>query len=406
VEVKSKVFKRNSGKSFGKWVVRIEYFDHLKGKRRFMERELVRRTDAVDVRNRLINEVKVSHGQIQTGERMTFRQLAQICKETIYRPAVIVEGHKIEGVRAHNTAMNHLAVLNDFFADSLVGQLTVESLFEYRRWRLSRGSRHPSAKKHGSKVPIKLATVNRELSAMRRIMRFAYAKGWVTKDIFFKAGVIEEAAEVERSRLLTNLEEVRLLAACQGSRTVVYNRIRRGKKETIKAVHSIDNPHLKAMILLAIDAGLRRGEILKLKWVDIDLGSSIINVVGTNTKTQRERLVPLTDRIRDELLSIRATAEGDWIFPFADFKRSWATAKRMAGLDDLHFHDLRRTAITRWIQQGHPIAIAGKVAGHSRLETTMKHYTSVDADIVRTFAEKMNAVQYEDLNLSTGEMVN
>lgn len=99
MQVKSKVFKRNSGKSVGKWVVRLEYFDHLKGKKRFMECELLRRTDAVDVRNRLENDIKRSHGQIQTGERLTFRQLTRICKETIYRHAVIVEGHKIEIVK-------------------------------------------------------------------------------------------------------------------------------------------------------------------------------------------------------------------------------------------------------------------------------------------------------------------
>lgn len=393
MQVKSKIFKRGSGKSLGKWVVRVEYFDHLHGKTRFMERELLRRSDAVDVRNRLENDIKKSYGQIQTGERMTFRQLAATCEKTIYRPAVIVEGRKIEGVRAHNTAMNHLTVLNEFFGKWLIGQITVESLLEYRRWRLHRGSRHPSAKNSATRVPVKLATVNRELSAMRRIMRLAHAKGWVTKDIFFKTGVIEEAAELERTRLLSDSEEFLLLAACQGTRSVVYERTRHGRKEKITATHSVDNPHLKAMILLALDAGLRRGEILKLKWEDMDFDGGIISILGTNTKTERQRLAPLTQRAKSELLSIRFLGKGQQVFPFKEFKRSWATAKRIAGIDDLHFHDLRRTAITKWLQHGHPIALAGKIAGHSRLETTMKHYTAADEDIVRDFADQMNVFQ-------------
>ena len=72
-------------------------------------------------------------------------------------------------------------------------------------------------------------------------------------------------------------------------------------------------------------------------------------------------------------------------------QRSFSTAKRLAEIDDLHFHDLRRSAITRWIQQGNPIALAGKLAGHTQLQTTMKHYTSTDVEMVRVIAEKMNA---------------
>lgn len=406
MQVKSKVFRRRAGKSDGKWVVRIEYFDHLRGAHRFMERQFDLRSEAIDERDRLIDDVKKTCGQIQTGERMTFKQLADRCAETIYQPAVIVEGHKIEGVRAHNTAKNHMTVLTEFFGERLIGEITTESLFEYRRWRLKRGSRHPSTADKETKVPIKLATVNRELSAMRRIMRLAYAKGWVARDIFFKAEVIEEAAELERTRLLSQVEESRLLEACQGTRIVNYERTRRGRKETIAAAHSVDNPQLKAMILLALDAGMRRGEILKLRWQDIDFNAGLIRILGTNTKTERERLAPLTDRAASELLSIKELTESERPFPFADFKRSWATAKRIAGLEDLHFHDLRRTAITHWIQQGHPIALAGKVAGHSRIETTMKHYTGVDIDTIRRLVDSMNTANTKSQLLLASDSVN
>lgn len=405
MEVKSKVFKRKSGKSNGKWIVRIEYFNQLAGKTQFMERHASKRGDAIDERNRLVTDLKQSHGQIQSGERMTFTELSNICGETFYRPAVLVEGRKIEGVRAHNTARNHLNILTQFFGSRLIGQITTESLRDYRLWRLKNGSRHPSVKE-GTKVPVKLATINRELSAMRRIMRFAYAQGWITKDIFFKAEVIDMSAEIERTRLLTEVEERRLFEACQGTREVIYERKRNGKNERVTASHDIDNPHLKAIILLALDAALRRGEILKLEWKDIDFQEGFIRILGTHTKTERERLVPLTDRARVELDRIKEYATGEKLFPFSDFKRSWATAKRLAGIEDLHFHDLRRTAITRWIQQGNPIALAGKIAGHTRLETTMKHYTAADANIVREFTQRMNVLHTQNTEPLTTEMVN
>jgi len=408
MEIKSKVFKRKSGKSVGKWIVRIEYFDDLAGRTRYMNRHADRRSDAIDEKDRLVAEVSKSHGQIQTGHRMTFADLTEICAANFYQPAVIVEGRKVTGVRSHKTVELQLKVLNQFFGKRLIRQLTTESLTDYKMWRLKNGSlSKPGTKSDRSKKPasIKLATVNRELSAMRRMMRFAYGKGWVTKDIFFNAKVIDTSSEMERTRLLTADEELRLLEACEGIRDVAYTRQRHGKMETIVAKHDVTNPHLKSIILIAIDSGLRKGEILQLRWSDLDLENSLIRVLGTHTKTQRERLAPLSDRTKQELSKLRDISVDDRLFCFADFKRSFATAKRLAGIDDLHFHDLRRTAITRWIQQGNPIALAGKLAGHSQLQTTMKYYTSTDVQMVKQIAENMNKL-HEPIQVFDTQVVN
>ncbi len=390
MDIKSKILKRKTGKSKGKWIVRIEYFDEILGKKRYIERHADKKSDAIDERDRLTNDLEKTHGQMQTGERMTFDDLADGCLKNFYKPAVIVEGRKIAGVRSHKTAEGQINMLKRFFSKRLIRQITTESLTDYKLWRIEKGSQHPTAKESDTKIPVKLATVNRELSTMRRMMRFAYGKGWILKDIFFNAKVIEMSAEVERKRLLTPSEEIRLLDACQGEREIEYTRVRHGKEEKIKAVHDVDNPHLKAIILLAIDSGMRKGEILKLRWQDFDFENNLIQILGTHTKTERERIAPLSERAKAELEQIKEISDGEKPFPFADFKRSFATAKRIAKIDDLHFHDLRRTAITRWIQQGSPIAFAGKLAGHSQLQTTMKHYTSTDAEIVQEITERMN----------------
>jgi hypothetical protein len=100
MNTKSKVFKRKTGKSKGKWAVRIEYFNDVKGKKCFMERNAEKKVDATDLRNKLVAEIKQSHGQSQTGERMTFNDLASLCEKRFYQPAQIVEGRKIAGVRS------------------------------------------------------------------------------------------------------------------------------------------------------------------------------------------------------------------------------------------------------------------------------------------------------------------
>lgn len=128
--------------------------------------------------------------------------------------------------------------------------------------------------------------------------------------------------------------------------------------------------------------------------------------MGTHTKTERERIAPLSARAKDELERIEKFTSGEKPFNFDSFKRSFATAKRLAGIEDLHFHDLRRTAITRWIQQGTSLAFAGKFAGHSQLQTTMKHYTATDANMIQEINERMNAFNSQTEKPLTSEMVN
>lgn len=383
MNTKGKVFKRKSGKSKDKWIIRIEYFDETLGKKRFMERHADKRADALDERDRLINGIKKTFGQIQTGERMTFNDLVAIAEKHFYKEAVIIEGRKVSGIRSYEKTKPHLQPLKAFFNNRLIRQITTEALTDYKLWRLKTISERTGK-------PVKHSTVNRELSIMRKMMRFAYGKGWILKDIFFNAKVIESASEVERTRLLTKDEEIRLLDSCQGERQVTYTRNWKGKKQKIAATISIDNPQLKAMIILALDSGMRRGEIFKLRWQDIDFENNLIRIVGTHTKTERERIAPLSQRSKDELNRISELTTGENPFPFIDIKRSFATAKSLAGIDDLHFHDLRRTAITRWIQQGTSLAFAGKFAGHSQLQTTMKHYTATDADMIKEVNERMN----------------
>jgi integrase len=401
MQVKSKVFKRKTGKSKNKWIVRLEFFDEIKGKKSYMERHADRKGDATDLRNKLVDEVKKSHGQIQTGERMTFNDLAAICEKNFYQPAEFAEGRKISGVRSFVTAKAFLNVLRQFFGKRLLREIMTESLFDYKRWRLKTDSERTGE-------PVKISTVNRELSVMRKMMRFAFGKGWILKDVFFNAKVIDASAEMERTRLLTFDEEKRLLEACEGERQVGYKRTRNGKEETVTATISVNNPHLKAMIVLAIDSGLRRGEIFKISWNDIDFDNGIIRVLGTHTKTERERLAPLSQRAKDELEKLKEISTGANPFPLKDIKRSFATAKKLAKIDDLHFHDLRRTAITRWIQQGTPLALAGKLGGHTQLQTTMKHYTANDAESVKEITERMNNfyAQLNDQVKGENELVN
>lgn len=389
MEVKAKVFKRKTGKSKGTWIIRLQYFDEIKGRTCYVERHAAKRTDAVDERDRLVDEIKRTHGQIQTGDKLTFQGLVDIYKQHYYKPAEIVGGRKVAGVRSYRTVQGHLAMLTKFFGNRMLRHITYEGLIEYRVWRLKQGSQRGSAETKGTN-PVSIATVNRELSSLRAMMSFAFEKGWILKELSFKK-IIDADAEQARDRILTPEEEIRLLDKCQGTREIEYTRTRRGKEETIKAKHDMDNPRLKAAILLAVDSGMRKGEILKSEWSDYDFVNSVIVIRGTTTKTGKARKAPLSERAAFELQRIRSLAPNEPPFPFNNFAGSFETACRLAKIEGLQFRDLRTTAITRWQEMGIPMAFAGKMAGHTQIQTTMKHYTAPEERMVAEAAKKMSS---------------
>lgn len=392
MKIRSKLYKSKQESRKGKWIVRIIYADAASGREKEKQITRDRRSDAVDARDAFIEQLKKSHGGITKGKQMTFNDLATVLEQAHYKKAKIVEGIKTEGVRSLAPVKSYLSVLRQYFGKQKIGEITTGNLKAYQQWRLKIGSRRREVIASGEHKPVKLTTINRELQTMRMMMNYALAQGWITRDIFHGSKVIVAAAEKERTRVMSEEEEQRLLAACElGDRMHTYTRRHYGKDSEVTQTVNSDNPHLKAIILLAVDSGMRRGEILKLRWSDIDFEKDKINIIGSHTKTERERDAPLSFRSKLALMKVRDLyPTDDRPFPLTDIKTGWRTALRHAGIADLHFHDLRRTAITRWQKMGLPLAFAGKLAGHANPKTTQKHYTAADAETTASFTETMN----------------
>jgi len=392
MNIRTKLYKSKQESRAGKWIVRIIYTDAATEREKEKQITRDRRTDAVDARDAFIEQLKKSHGGITSGSRMTFDDLATVLEKTHYKQAKIVEGLKTEGVRSLAPVKSYLKVLREYFGKQKIGEITTTNLKAYQQWRLKIGSRRAEVIASGDFKAVKLTTINRELQTMRMMMNHALAQGWITRDIFHGSKVIVAAAEKERTRVMSEEEEQRLLAACElGDRKLTYTRTHYGKDREVTQTVNSDNPHLKAIILMAVDSGMRRGEILKLRWSDIDFEQDKINIIGSHTKTERERDAPLSFRAKLALINVRELYPTDERpFPLTDIKTGWQTALELAGITDLHFHDLRRTAITRWQKMGLPLAFAGKLAGHANPKTTQKHYTAADEATTAAFTETMN----------------
>lgn len=143
-------------------------------------------------------------------------------------------------------------------------------------------------------------------------------------------------------------------------------------------------PHLAPLITLALHTGMRRGEMLGLEWNRVDLQAGLIYLESHHTKAKKRRSVALNRTAREAILTqarFRAThcPAAPWVFctkegaRIASVKRSFATACRVAGIDDFRFHDLRHTCAAWLVQAGVPMAEVRDVLGHCTLAMTERY---------------------------------
>jgi integrase len=397
MEIKTSVFKRSgrvkiiklkdgSTKEYkikGGWVYRLRYIDS-DGRPCVEERgPFERKNDARDALNAAKASADKTGGRSRQSKGMMFADLCDICEKDIFHEARYITNNdgnleRVSGIKSWISVRSHIKQLKAFFGNRLITAITTKSLGDYKEFRRNqfRPTKEGEKKRHISQT-----TVNREFATMRRMWNYALNRGWITHNVFAGARVIEISKEIARQRVLSKIEEIALLAACEGEWEKEYKRKIRGKEQTVKAKFTIDNKHLRAMIIIAVDSGLRRNEILRMKWQDIDFEGGYIRIIGTNTKTERQRIAPLSDRAIAELEALRPLSGGERPFPYTDIKRSFATVKARAGIQDLHFHDLRATAGDR-ISKHVQLPVLAKILGHVEPKTTMKHYVGNEVETV------------------------
>lgn len=141
---------------------------------------------------------------------------------------------------------------------------------------------------------------------------------------------------------------------------------------------------LRVVIEFAVETALRRGELVSVRWQDVDLNRRTLHVPVT--KNGHARTIPLTRRAV-ELLRGRSR-EGELVFPTSGnaVRLSWERLVRRLGLPDLHFHDLRHEGISRFFERGLSVPEVALISGH-RDYRQLARYTHLRAEDV---AMKLN----------------
>ena len=142
-------------------------------------------------------------------------------------------------------------------------------------------------------------------------------------------------------------------------------RLESGEFERLEeASKQIKNPHIWPVIVFAIETGMRRGEILGLRWEHVDLDRRIAYLPLTKNGSSRE--VPLSTKAAQVLAAQRQRNDTPSPFPVTPngFRLAWDRLRSRVGLFDLRFHDLRHEAISRFFELGLNIPEVAVISGH------------------------------------------
>ncbi len=167
--------------------------------------------------------------------------------------------------------------------------------------------------------------------------------------------------------------------------------------------------YLKPVLAFAYHTGCRKGEILRLQWSQVDLASGTVRLNPGETKNKQGRIIPLALELLDMLKLHWARHQADfpaspWVFtyerglPFQDFRDSWATACKAAGLwtgdgktgrPSRLFHDLRRSGVRNLVRSGAPEKVAQTISGH-KTRAVFDRYNIVSEDDLKDAARKLD----------------
>jgi integrase len=383
------------------FVSRLFFIDET-GAKKEVTKEFARRKDASDhIRTETLKFERSGGREVQAA-KMTFNNLASHYVDKYATEPRYVDGRKISGLRSVAPVRGYIETLCKRFGNRTLQSLRYSDIRDFKierlnapvirqikvKIRLSEKEKKASSTRKRFRIEYQetssqrqIASVNRELMTLRRMLNIAVIEGWILKNpINTGQPLINLADEKMRTRILTRDEEEKLLSVCECD----------------------ERRHLRSLIICLLDTGLRLNEALTLTWQNVDIEQGIINILAFNSKTASPRAVPISARFETELERLRTEGlflkaktedlENTRVFRIANnVKRSWQTARRLAGLEDIRIHDLRHTFGTRLDRTGFTQAQIARSLGHKQVHTTFR-YTNPDQDLLHDIRSALNSI--------------
>ena len=202
-------------------------------------------------------------------------------------------------------------------------------------------------------------SVNRKIELLSRILSMAVDYGMIQSNPCQRVRKFQ--LDNRRERYLSVEEESRLMSMLFGKRA-----------------------YLRPIVILALNTGMRRGEILNLEWWQVNFSSN--RIIVTKTKSGKPRHIPMNQIVRETLLESKESSKGKYVFeskknpghPILDPKKAFKLALKDAGIENFRFHDLHHTAGTRLAEAGADAFTIKDILGHASIQTSAIYVHATD----------------------------
>jgi len=222
----------------------------------------------------------------------------------------------------------------------------------------------------------------------------------VLRDVMTLSGVLTRAAKLDKlsanpirrierpkidrtpkARYLDPGEEKRLREALSARDAEMRearenaNRWRKARKEQPLPPLPHYGDHLTPAVLLSMNTGMRRGELLALRWANVDMKGKQITIEGSTAKSQQTRHIPLNTEALDVLKKWQEQASDDpRVIPInTGFKTAWGALLERARITKFRWHDLRHHFASRLVQAGVPLNTVRELLGHGSMAMTLRY---------------------------------
>jgi integrase/predicted DNA-binding transcriptional regulator AlpA len=285
--------------------------------------------DAVAALMKELEGIEAQRNGFKKPERIKFRDFADR----------YLEKYAQTNKRSWKTDRSYLKSMSQVLGERFLDEITAEDVEEFKTHRLEEDR-------------VEKSTVNRCLAIMRKLFNIAVEWGYLRREEVPKFKLFPEG-NILKERTLSEDEERRLLAA--------------------------SSPHLRSILVVALNSGCRLGEILGLKWGQIDLEARTLRV--ERTKNNKIRMIPINTALLEELSRLSASKRlPEYVFvnpetgaAYGSIKTAFAAACRRAKIEGLRFHDLRHTFASRLIASGVDLITVKDLLGHSSVRITEKY---------------------------------
>ena len=293
--MQGRVYQKIKG---GNW-----YIDYFYNGRRVRQMIGPSKKLAQAVLNKRLSEVAENkHLDVKKDRKIKFKDFAHTYLETHAKP----------NKRSWQTSdAKYLKNLIPCFGESYLYEITPEIVERYKAQR---------------KEKVSVASVNRDLALLKCMFNKAIAWGYASDNPVRKVKLYKE--NNWRTRYLEKEEIDKLLAASPFM--------------------------LRAILILALNTGMRKSEIQNLKWNDVNYERGYITLF--QTKNGEKRFIPINRAVRETLVSIRKHPESAYIFCGKDgfpynFRKSFETALKKSGIKDFRFHDCRHSFASHLVME-------------------------------------------------------